>query len=715
MFLGRQIFYFLMSFLATCFVGFFVWDIFINPNDSILSSQVFTGAISSNYIEVIPAASDFVPDIADEEISFEEDLADANDDEALEPVVEPESFQDQLDDIQEKLDIIAQKVQELIDEQNQKEEEEIADEEEKQDEDDKNKVDVYPKILISEVQPTWAKDDKQEFVELYNPNAEAVDLTGWYLQRKANSNSTSWSTYAGSSLFFGKTIEANGYFLIARTGYYLGLADVFTDSAITNNNSFAFKNPNKEISDKLGFGQAADPEAAPAQNPSEGQSIGRKINNGIEQDFNVNSIDFELQMPTPKAQNVTYVFPPNPAVGGGGGGSTSTDYPKILISEVQIYPIEERFVELFNPNSTDVDLTGWYLQRKTSDRYNSFVSSPKFAGKIILANGYFLISRSNDTADITLSDLTLSPNNFLAIKSPDEKISDEISFGAVEDNRSIGRKVLADGGEQDTDDSSVDFEIDTPTPRAQNIAYVEPPPPELTDTIPPEVSFNLEPIQTELTFSINFIVTDLAELVSPSGVAGYIFRWQEDGDSDWQTDAPIFVDECLASVNLARDFEGEDGKTYNFQVQTTDCNGNESVFSPDPPIGTTIESEPAEDTTSPSVLSYTLQVSGQDSTEENNVVINSDNGVKIQVSVDEPCKFEVWINGKKYWYTTTFTTSISRPSSGCSYWSGTQNSCSGDVLPDGVYPIDLKITDEAGNEISDASKTITIDNSQETN
>jgi hypothetical protein len=169
-------------------------------------------------------------------------------------------------------------------------------------------------------------------------------------------------------------------------------------------------------------------------------------------------------------------------------------------------------------------------------------------------------------------------------------------------SQSVGRKVLSDGTEQDTDDNSADFEIDTPTPKAQNITYVEPP---VVPSPPPEET----------------------------------------------------------------------------------------------------------DTTPPTITVYTLQVSGETATSENNVFINSNTGAKIQINVDELSTFKIWINEKEYWYTTTLATSITRPSN-CSpnFWKGTKNSCSGDILPDGVYIIKVEITDEAGNVTTDTSKTITIDN-----
>ena len=169
---------------------------------------------------------------------------------------------------------------------------------------------VYPKILISEVQVASQTDEKQEFVELYNPNNADVNLTNWYLQRKT-SGSSNWSTYASKTLFSEKIITANSYFLIARTGYFAELADISTDNAITDSNSFAFKDPSGEISDKLGFGSASDFELLATVSPSLGQSIGRKVlTDGIEQDTDNNSTDFELNEPTPKSQNIIYIEPP---------------------------------------------------------------------------------------------------------------------------------------------------------------------------------------------------------------------------------------------------------------------------------------------------------------------------------------------------------------------------------------------------------------------
>jgi len=103
-------------------------------------------------------------------------------------------------------------------------------------------------------------------------------------------------------------------------------------------------------------------------------------------------------------------------------------YPVILIFEVKVNPIGERFVKLYNPNDTDVDLTGWYIQRKTktADSWSSFMSSTNFKGRIIRAKEYFLISRELAGSDVLL-DITLSDGNFLALKNPNREIVSEVN------------------------------------------------------------------------------------------------------------------------------------------------------------------------------------------------------------------------------------------------------------------------------------------------
>jgi hypothetical protein len=303
---------------------------------------------------------------------------------------------------------------------------------------------TYPSILISEVEVSGATDSKQEFVELYNPNDYAVGLTGWYLQRKTSS-ATSWATYAPNALFAGAFIPANGFFLIARTGYYAGTANAYTDNPITDDNSFALKDPNGDIIDQLGFGNAIAAMGGAAPDPAPGQSVGRKVlADKSEKDAGINATDFELQNLTPKAQNQTYT------------------------------PI---------------------------------VSFP-------------------------------------------------------------------------------------------------------SDTKAPTVSFTSNAVQTATTFPVAFTITDLASVVSPSGIASYTFRWQDVTiNGSWQQDVVVPVAGSPQSVSETRAFTGIDGHTYNFQVEATDADGNASDWLPDPAFSIQVELPQT-------ILINEIQTNGATSTDE---------------------------------------------------------------------------------------------------
>ena len=521
LFTKKWIFSFLVSCSITFVTGFFIWNIFASPGNGVFNQvlsqineigyKIFPASISpSSQVEnVIPTAN--LEQNVPSELTLE-----ITDTESQNPAIaQEESLQDQLDDIQEKLDIIRQQVQELVAEQNP--DIQLVKAEKDKTLDDQNKQN----------QADEQNDNQNTNNTNENNNNEAVVCTG-----QININTASAEDL-----------------------------DKITQVGLVTAQKIIAARPFYSFNDLLKV-----------------SGIGEKILKEIIE------------------QGCAYVeFAPGGGVGGvggggGGGGSAPIVYPKILISEVQISPIAQRFVELYNPNSTDVGLTGWYLQRKTAtgSDYSSFVTKNDFSGKTIRANNYFLISRSDIAADITLADLTLTPNNFLALKSPDEKISDEIGFNSADDNKSLGR--IWDETSQsysDTDNDQADFELDASTPKSQNIAYVEPPAP--ADTTPPQVSFDIASTQTTFDFPINFTITDpIIGTTTPSGAASYVFQWQAQGDANWQQDTPIMATTSSSTLSATRDFTGEDGKTYNFQVQATDAAGNVSDWLPVIPAATSV-------------------------------------------------------------------------------------------------------------------------------
>jgi len=71
-------------------------------------------------------------------------------------------------------------------------------------------------ILISEILTGTTADSGAEFIELYNPNDQVVDLTGWELRKRSSSGSE--SNLLDNAKFVG-SISAHGFFLIASPAY----------------------------------------------------------------------------------------------------------------------------------------------------------------------------------------------------------------------------------------------------------------------------------------------------------------------------------------------------------------------------------------------------------------------------------------------------------------------------------------------------------------
>ncbi len=144
----------------------------------------------------------------------------------------------------------------------------------------------------------------------------------------------------------------------------------------------------------------------------------------------------------------------------------------VFINEIQPYPTEERFIELYNTGDSSVDLSGWYIQRKTAtgSSFSSLVSNPNFEGKIIGAQEYFLISRvALSGSDIVLSTLTVTESNTIQIKNPDGVIIDKVGWGDSSDcNSSCPPNPL--NGQSIYKTVTGSWSVGLPTPNAINEA-----------------------------------------------------------------------------------------------------------------------------------------------------------------------------------------------------------------------------------------------------
>ncbi|TMQ51228.1 MAG: T9SS type A sorting domain-containing protein [Candidatus Eisenbacteria bacterium] len=197
-------------------------------------------------------------------------------------------------------------------------------------------------VVISEFATRGSSSATDEFVELYNPTDNAIDISGWKQQYKSASGTT-WSDRA--ILPANSSIPARGFFLIANTSYVGSVTPDYTSSLWTSGTGMADNGHVRIIDasavevDKVGWGSAIDPEGgstAPNHGTSaNGNSVERKaqasstadslaaggahalLGNG--QDTNVNGADFVTQTHGRNPQNSSNA--PEPAFSGGGNGT----------------------------------------------------------------------------------------------------------------------------------------------------------------------------------------------------------------------------------------------------------------------------------------------------------------------------------------------------------------------------------------------------------
>ena len=160
----------------------------------------------------------------------------------------------------------------------------------------------------------------------------------------------------------------------------------------------------------------------------------------------------------------------------------SKSFPKILINALKFEGenTKDEFIELYNPNDFEVDLTCWSLKKKTAGEsegeFSNLISKKSFKGKIPPYSFFLIVHPSSTFAnlgDISYSSpsYSFSKNNVLALFNPKDEIVDLVGFG--DDQTKIRQKegepfifenlpkgaFLARKNFQDTDNNSQDFWI----------------------------------------------------------------------------------------------------------------------------------------------------------------------------------------------------------------------------------------------------------------
>jgi hypothetical protein len=205
-------------------------------------------------------------------------------------------------------------------------------------------------VVISEFRVVGSAGDSDEFIEIFNPTRNPIDITGWNIARSNNSGTIETVHTFGSVV-----LDPGQYYLVVSTSYddiLVALGDVTStlgDLGIANNGGIALRDTTNIIIDQVGMSATpsfveGNPLSQLSTNVDRGYS---RINVCVDKDNN--GADFILTTPS-RPQN--YLSPLTPC---------------ILINEVawggtQADDTQAQWIELYNPGSTDIDLTGWYLR-----------------------------------------------------------------------------------------------------------------------------------------------------------------------------------------------------------------------------------------------------------------------------------------------------------------------------------------------------------------
>lgn len=162
-------------------------------------------------------------------------------------------------------------------------------------------------VVINEVQVSGDNGSSDEFVELFNPTATDIDMSGWKLVKY---NSAGTLANLDSNII--GTIKAFSFYLIANTAYNGSVLPDEPYSAnsqnIPSNGAVQLINDSDEVVDTLGLGTSLINETASVENPGSEESVSRT--NAIDTDNNFN--DFILNEVSDPQNSASVSVSPSP-------------------------------------------------------------------------------------------------------------------------------------------------------------------------------------------------------------------------------------------------------------------------------------------------------------------------------------------------------------------------------------------------------------------
>ncbi len=257
-------------------------------------------------------------------------------------------------------------------------------------------VPLSASVIMSEIQVSGDKA-ADEFVELYNTGSEPVNLDDYSLRRKSQSDATakgsSLKTFSNSDI-----IPPQGYFLWASSsGIFKDLADTTTSGGLSDDNSLGFFDADGNLIEALTWGSGHTLPFSPAQfgNPDKKESFTRDLDDlswsKTKKVSPTNSKGEVWQEETPPSPN------PKP-------------FSQIVINEVFPNPKEKddlgEFIELYNPLSETVDISGWEVHDASASGKYVFPTDNEIESEsyLVITDKNFTLSLNNSNETLTLFD-----------------------------------------------------------------------------------------------------------------------------------------------------------------------------------------------------------------------------------------------------------------------------------------------------------------------
>ena len=347
-----------------------------------------------------------------------------------------------------------------------------------------NKTSNHQNLLINEIAwmggPMGAND---EWLELKNISGGELDISGWQLLDKEEQIKITFSE---------KTkLSASGFMLLERTddNSVPGIAaDVVYTGALSNiDEGLRLFDNECNLVDEVSASSDWPAGIAGARRTMERQvNLSWNTYGGNGETPSTGSGQDILIMGTPRKENGSIVFFPSGSIQPTSNQTAAVSEPvpstgsgqaKILISEIQITggtgKSNNDFIELYNPNNFQVNLSGYRLVKRTKVGESDTSIKSWTSDAFIPAKGYYLWANS-DYADIALApdaatSVTLANDNGVAVRFGAENtgtIIDSVGWGlaannfvemAVFNENPIANQSISRRSENDTNNNSVDF------------------------------------------------------------------------------------------------------------------------------------------------------------------------------------------------------------------------------------------------------------------